>query len=126
MIPDLVFITRERLNIVGEANIEAAPDLVVEQLLPSTRCNDLLIKRSLYARIGVREYWLVEPATQTVSVLTLNSGGYTEVAPGRAVTVASLVLPDLHLKVDDVFEDVELLPSGGDTEQGTSRSPTRS
>lgn len=114
-IPDLVFISRERLNIVGEANVEAAPDLVVEILSPSTRRNDLLIKRSLYARIGVREYWLVEPATQSITVLTPDSGGYTEVSPGGAATVASLVLPDLHLTLDDVFEDVDLLPPDGNT-----------
>lgn len=54
--PDLVFISRDRRGIFGESNIEAAPDLVVEILTPSTRRNDLLIKRSLYARIGVREY----------------------------------------------------------------------
>jgi Uma2 family endonuclease len=47
VIPDLVFISRERLDIIGDANIEAGPDLVVEIVSPSTRRIDLLVKRAL-------------------------------------------------------------------------------
>ena len=76
MVPDLVFVAREHQDILGEANIEGSPDLVVEIVSPSTRRNDLLTKRALYARIGVCEYWLVEPVTQTVTVLALEAGRY--------------------------------------------------
>jgi Uma2 family endonuclease len=108
VIPDLVFIARERRDIIGEANIEAGPDLVVEILSPSTRRNDLIVKRTLYSRIGVREYWLVEPETQTVTVLTPESGGYVEVAPTATGIIRSQVLPGLHLTLVDLFEDVDI------------------
>ncbi len=118
VIPDLVFISRERQDIIGEANIEAAPDLVVEVLSPSTRRNDLLIKRSLYARIGVREYWLVEPATRTVTVLALESGSFVEVPLAEAGVVESRVLSGLHLTLDDVFESVGHAMRDGFADQG--------
>ena len=114
VIPDLVFISRNRMESLGEANIVAAPDLVVEILSPGTRRNDLQVKRSLYARIGVPEYWIIEPAVQTVTVLTLASGSYLEVTPTEVGAVRSRVLPGLRLTLDDVFEDVDIVPPGGD------------
>ena len=49
VIPDVVFVARDRLSIFGEDNIEAAPDLVCEILSPSTRRQDLITRRALYA-----------------------------------------------------------------------------
>lgn len=54
-VPDIVFIRRERLDIVGQKAIEGAPDLIVEILSPSTRRRDLGTKRALYERFGVPE-----------------------------------------------------------------------
>ena len=112
VIPDLVFISRERQEIIGEASIEAAPDLVVEILSPSTRRNDLVLKRSLYARIGVREYWIIEPATQVVNVLRLEAGTYVEIPLVETGAVRSQVLPGLYLTLEDVFEDVDIVQAG--------------
>lgn len=114
VVPDLVFVTRERHGVLGEANIESAPDLIVEILSPSTRRQDLITKRALYARIGVREYWLVEPDARTVTVLALEAGHYVEVPLAEAGAVRSRVLPGLQLKLDKVFEDVDSVPSSGD------------
>jgi Uma2 family endonuclease len=61
----------------------------------------------------VLEYWIIEPATRAVSVLALESGGCTDVPPGDAGAAKSRVLPGLHLTLDDVFEDVDLVPAGG-------------
>jgi Uma2 family endonuclease len=66
--PDLIWISEERRSIVTEANVQGAPDLVVEVLSPSTRRTDEIIKRKLYERFGVREYWLVDPEIETVKV----------------------------------------------------------
>lgn len=108
VIPDIVFIARERQNIIGSTNIEAAPDLVCEILSPSSRRSDVLTKRSLYARIGVREYWIVDPDAQSVTVLALESGSYVEVAPGNPGEISSRVLPNLRLSLNEVFEDVDV------------------
>jgi Uma2 family endonuclease len=66
--PDILFITRERLDIIGELNIQGAPDLVVEILSPSTAARDKKKKGRLYFKHGVKEYWLVDPDAKWVDV----------------------------------------------------------
>ena len=56
--------------------IEGPPDLVIEVVSPSNRGRDLLTKRSLYARAGVREYWLVDPEARTIEILTLDRDAF--------------------------------------------------
>ncbi len=73
-VPDLVFVAKERLGIVGAQKIEGAPDLVVEVLSPSTGYYDLRKKKRLYAEAGVAEYWVVDPLEESVEVHT-NAGG---------------------------------------------------
>ena len=53
---------------------KGAPDLVIEILSPSTLRHDRFVKLGLYQRAEVREYWIVEPETQTVQVYTLENG----------------------------------------------------
>lgn len=58
--PDLVFVARNRMGIVSDRAAEAAPDLVVEVLSPTTAMRDRGIKRERYAKFGVKEYWIVD------------------------------------------------------------------
>jgi Uma2 family endonuclease len=88
--PDVVFVARERMGILGTQKIGGAPDLVVEVLSPSTGYYDLTAKREVYERAGVVEYWIVDPERRTVEVLALNEGAYRTVAEvsgtGRATS----------------------------------------
>ena len=59
--PDLLFVSRQREQILTHANIQGAPDLAVEIRSPSTDERDRIVKRRLYAEHGVKEYWLVDP-----------------------------------------------------------------
>ena len=52
--------------------VHGAPDLVVEVLSPGTMRNDKTIKKEIYARCGVREYWLVSPNEKSVEVYRLD------------------------------------------------------
>lgn len=52
--------------------IHGAPDLVVEVLSPSTMRNDKTIKKEIYAKFGVREYWLVSADEKSVEVYRIN------------------------------------------------------
>lgn len=70
--PDLSVVCDEAK--LDSRGCKGAPDLVMEVLSPSTRRHDRLIKLGLYQRAGVREYWLVDPDSQSVQVLTLNNG----------------------------------------------------
>ncbi len=67
--PDLLFVSKEREDILTPENIQGAPDLVVEILSPSTAARDRTLKLDLYARHGVHEYWLVDPDARTIMVL---------------------------------------------------------
>ena len=58
----------DRREIIGEKQVLGAPDLVVEIPSPSTARRDRGIKLDLYARCGVREYWIVDPVEDAVDV----------------------------------------------------------
>ena len=66
--PDILFVSGERREIIAEAGIVGAPDLVMEILSPSTAGRDRSIKLRLYERQGVREYWIVDPDENVVDV----------------------------------------------------------
>ena len=103
--PDLLFVSNERAHILfNGANVRGAPDLVVEILSPSTTGRDRRFKRTLYARYGVREYWLVDPDTRTVTVLLLDDGDFEEVARyGAGETLTSPTLPGFTVNLDNLF-----------------------
>ena len=72
--PDLLFVAQERREIIGEKQLLGAPDLVVEILSPSTAHRDRGIKLDLYARCGVREYWIVDPVEDVIDVWRFGDG----------------------------------------------------
>ncbi|MGH8566450.1 MAG: Uma2 family endonuclease [Gammaproteobacteria bacterium] len=103
--PDLLFVRAERRAIIGRAAIEGAPDLVVEILSPGSRARDRGYKKSLYARFGVAEYWIVDPKAQTIEVHALGTGGYALAGRYRkGDRFASPLFPGLTLPLDEVFE----------------------
>ena len=66
--PDLAFVSNDRAGIVGDDWIRGAPDLVIEIVSPSTADRDRGIKRQLYERQGVAEYWIADPDENFVDV----------------------------------------------------------
>jgi Uma2 family endonuclease len=66
--PDILFISKDRLGIIGEQRIEGAPDLIVEILFPSTAYYDLKAKMRVYESSGVREYWVVDSMEQSIEI----------------------------------------------------------
>lgn len=102
--PDLLFISNEREYIITEENVQGAPDLVVEILSPSTADRDLAIKRDLYARHGVREYWIVDTDARTVTVLVRDAERYTELGVcGENQTLASPTLKGFTIDPSEIF-----------------------
>lgn len=67
--PDLLWVSAENANASLEAAyVRGAPDLVVEILSPSSARRDRLDKFQIYERYGVREYWIVDPATELIEI----------------------------------------------------------
>ncbi|MGH2617722.1 MAG: Uma2 family endonuclease [Thermomicrobiales bacterium] len=88
--------------------IHGVPDLIVEILSPSNRGHDLLTKRALYARGGVREYWIVDPASRTVDVLALDRDALHAVqrASGQDDVISPL-LGDIPLPLETIFRGMD-------------------
>ena len=89
----------------GESRgVDGPPDLIVEVLSPSNRVHDEVTKRSLYARAGVREYWIVDPDARTLHVLSLDGASFHAVqfGPGNDRPVSPL-LGLLNVAVEDLF-----------------------
>ena len=74
--PDLIYISNERRGIITPDDVRGAPDLVIEILSPSTAGRDRTYKKTLYARYGVKEYWIVDPQEKTVEVMSLGEKGF--------------------------------------------------
>jgi Uma2 family endonuclease len=103
--PDLLFVSRDRRHLLsGGDNVRGAPDLVVEILSPATADRDRGYKRALYAKHGVKEYWLVDPAAETVAILRLRGGALVVAHTfGRNETLRSPLLAGFELALDEVF-----------------------
>ncbi len=71
--PDIIVLCDK--SKLDEHGCKGAPDMAIEILSPSTRRHDKLIKFNLYQRAGVREYWIVDPYTSSVSVYLLGEDG---------------------------------------------------
>jgi Uma2 family endonuclease len=106
--PDLLFVGRARLAQLEERFVRGAPDLAVEVLSPSTRGRDLTIKRRVYRQFGVGEYWIVDPAQETIEIFR---GGDTWFRAAESFsraagpqTFSSPLFPGLVLSLDQIFE----------------------
>lgn len=104
--PDVLYVSAERADRVKEEEIEGAPDLVIEVVSPSTSHVDTFDKKQLYETHGVREYWIVDPDTETVEGGTPGDDGY--VLHQRHVetgTVSSTLLTDFTVDLSTLFEE---------------------
>ena len=80
VVPDLLFVAQDRVEIVTDRGVRGAPDLIVEILSPGTARRDRVEKAKLYARHGVRHYWLADPEARILEVYELGEGQYRRAA----------------------------------------------
>jgi len=103
--PDVLYVSPDRADRIGEQEINGAPDLVMEVVSPSTSHRDVFDKKRLYEKHGVREYWIVDLDSETVEVHTLTDGSYT--LHQRCVetgTAASALLDGFAIDLATLFE----------------------
>ena len=97
--PDVVFIAKQRLNIIQGA-IHGPADLVAEVISLGTRNRDRIEKRDLFEQHGVKEYWIIDPESETVDVLYLANSRYELVMRCNPIQMAkSQLLPGFELSV---------------------------
>jgi len=104
--PDLVYVSRKNSSILKKKNIQGAPDLVIEVSSPSTASLDRGDKLRLYARSGVREYWIVDLFARTVEIREFGKTRRVRIYK-EGQTFGSDLLPGLGISVSDLFTSLE-------------------
>ena len=105
--PDILVVCDEK-KLENGKGVVGAPDLIIEILSPSSARHDSVTKLNLYMRSGVREYWIVNPDSKTVSVHTLRGDfGYIIRAYDENNTAVPVeVLDGCVINLAEVFEGV--------------------
>ena len=102
-----IFIAAAQDEILTAKNVQGAPALVVEVLSPGTRRTDEQAKRQLFDRGGVREYWMVDPDFNVVTVFRRQADGsfplVANLAHAEALTTP--LLPGLEIGLTGLFAD---------------------
>ena len=104
--PDLLYISRERADILTDKHVRGAPDLVIEILSPGTRKTDELVKRKLYERFGVNEYWVVDPELDTIKIYRRVEQAFvriSELSTERQDVLTTALLPDFSVTLSELF-----------------------
>jgi Uma2 family endonuclease len=105
--PDLIYFSKARYaEVVTDKNAQGPPNLAVEILSPGTRRRDEVLKRRLYERMKVDEYWIVDPVSERIGIHRLAGDKYerTEVAAADGTVLTTDILPGLTIRLPDVFE----------------------
>jgi len=104
--PDIVFISNENLKDIKRGRLFGPPDLVIEIVSPATIRRDTVVKKDIYKRFGVREYWIVYPDERAIEVWVLSDKGKYELfsVAEREGKVKSKVLQGLEVDLKEVFK----------------------
>jgi Uma2 family endonuclease len=104
--PDVIFICDENMGIIRDGFVFGVPDLLVEILSDSTGRRDKTIKKALYERYGVKEYWLADPIYRTIDQFVLENGGYRLTATlTEADQLKSPIIPCLNIDLSVIFPE---------------------
>lgn len=111
--PDLAVICDN--DKIDKRGCKGAPDFILEILSPSTAGRDMKVKRALYERFGVKEYWAVDPVNEFVQVFTLQDGKYG-ISRVYSVedTIEAGLFPELKIPLTKIFG---IKQPGGEYEQ---------
>jgi Uma2 family endonuclease len=105
--PDLLYITAERRKeILTKQHVRGTPDLVIEVGSPGTRRRDETIKRRLYERAGVAEYWIADPELEVVRIYARQGGGFArprESSREAGDALTSPLFSGLDLPLEEIF-----------------------
>ena len=108
--PDLLYVSNDRAtDVLTKANVQGAPELVIEIGSPSTRQRDETIKRRLYEREGVSEYWVVDPDLDVIRVYARDGkrfGRARKLSAEAGDTLTTPLFPGLELRLADVFQEL--------------------
>ena len=97
-VPDLLFVSTERLHIITATEVEGAPDLVIEIVSPDSPARDWRDKYLEYEAASVREYWVIDPMAERVEAYALGADARYTRLEEQDGAIHSTVLAGLSLK----------------------------
>jgi len=89
--PDIVFIAKEHIHLIKENGLYGTPDMVIEILSPSTEKYDRGEKKDIYEQYGVKEYWMIEPTSKSVTGYVVQKNTFVPIAANTGM-IQSLLL----------------------------------
>jgi Uma2 family endonuclease len=105
--PDIQYLSNERAaEVITLQHVRGTPQLVVEIASPSTRKRDETIKRHLYERAGVSEYWIIDPDIDVVRVYRREGDAFgrpIELSREAGDVLTTVLLPGLELSLARIF-----------------------
>ncbi len=103
--PDLLVVCDK--SKLDDAGCKGAPDWIIEILSPSTAVKDLNNKYQLYEAKGVKEYWIIDPSNNYLTVYLLDVSGkyFRSGVYSSDSKVSSSTLPELTIDLSPVFAD---------------------
>lgn len=103
--PDLVFVAQSRQAIITNDGIMGVPDLIIEIISPSSILRDRIEKKNLYERMGVQEYWLVDPQYEAIEIYTLQNNRYELYSAATTLEgeLKSALFAGLLINLSEVF-----------------------
>jgi len=103
-VPDLLFVAKARGQLIERTQLSGAPDLCIEIVSPDSEARDWREKYLEYEAAGVKEYWVIDPASKHVEVYSLaeQEGGQAKYqrAAEQQGTIVSTVLTGLRLPTE--------------------------
>ncbi|MBN2533667.1 MAG: Uma2 family endonuclease [Spirochaetales bacterium] len=100
--PDLVIVCQQNSSIIEDKYIKGSPDIVVEILSPSTMEIDQSLKKHLYEKYGIKEYWIVNPFITEIKQYIIKGTAYV-LSNSSGESITSSLFPELKINLDDVF-----------------------
>jgi Uma2 family endonuclease len=106
--PDLLYVSNDRAPELLKDWVRGAPDLVIEVGSESTRKRDETVKRALYERAGVIEYWIVDPEIDVVRIYRRGADRFerpAQLSPRAGDVLTTDLLPGLEIALDAIFRE---------------------
>jgi Uma2 family endonuclease len=107
--PDLLYLSNERMaEVVTPQHVRGAPEIVIEIGSPGTRKRDETIKKRLYERSGVSEYWVLDPELDVVRLYRRREEGFdraVELSSETDDTLTTTLLPGLEMTLRRIFRE---------------------
>ncbi|HEU4689656.1 MAG TPA: Uma2 family endonuclease [Vicinamibacterales bacterium] len=105
--PDLLYLSNERAaEALTTLHVRGVPELVIEIGSPGTRKRDETVKRRLYERTGVSEYWVIDPELDVIRVYRREGDGFgrvDELSASASDVLTTSLLPGLEIPLSRVF-----------------------